>query len=51
MFSGKLFTIVAAVLAITVNGSPVAEGGLQAVRRSRGSLDVGPRFDIGNREI
>ena len=43
MFSGKLFTIVSAVLAVVVNGSPVGfeEGELQAVRSPRGAVDVG----------
>jgi len=41
-FSVKLFTIVSAVLAVAVNGSPVefAEGGLQAVRSPHAPPDV-----------
>ena len=42
LFSGKLFTIFSAILAVAVNGSPVgfAEGELQAVRSPRGALDI-----------
>ena len=42
MFSVKFFTIVSAVLAVAVNGSPAgfAEGGLEAVRSPHGLLDV-----------
>ena len=42
MFSGKLFTIFSAILAVAVNGSPVgfAEGELQAVRSPCGALYV-----------
>ena len=42
MFSGKLFTIISAVLAVAVNGSPVelAERAPQTVRHPHGPLDV-----------
>ena len=49
MFSGKLFTIISAVLAVAVNGSPVdangppakvADNKPQHVRRLHGPLDV-----------
>ena len=41
-FSVKFFTIVSAILAVAVNGSPAgfAEGGLEAVRSHHGPLDV-----------
>ena len=53
MFFGKVFTIVSAVLAVAVNGSPIEAAGreLQAVRHLRGSLDVDPSVDVDDGEI
>ena len=53
MFSAKLFTIVSAVLAVAVNGSPVeaARDEPKSVRCPRGLFDADPCADVDDGEI